>query len=502
MPIPPIALALLWRVALGVIVTVLLLRFRGKPQWHRAVIMVWLALLVGWLDASFSAQIAAWFPQPTAVTRVLTAVNVLLVAYAGLQILDVVVWERALARQGRPLPRLLVDLFNFGVLVLVILALLNQVFEVDLTALLVTSTVVSAVIGLAMQDTLRNLIAGVTLHVDQPFTIGEWVTVAGFEGEVIQINWRTLTIRTRENNTVVLTNSKVSNEDIINYARPTHVSAVDMLVGIAYGNPPAEVKAALYAAAREAEGVVSTPEPLVYVEDYGDSAMTYRVRVWIDDWARRPLIRDAVMRRIWYRLRRAGVSTAFPVRDVSLRTVSPDADTAARASEQAVIHAVLRPLPLLASLRDDHIDALAAESVLERFTQGEFLCHQGEPGDSLFVLRSGRVRVDVDDGDGHSVPVAERGPGDFLGEMSLLTGEPRSATVQAEAETEVVVVAKSAVAALLLEEPDIANGLSEALAERVLERDTHLAEAEAAAHASPAKLKADLLHRMRSFFGL
>lgn len=113
------------------------------------------------------------------------------------------------------MPRLLVDLFNVIVMFAAALAVLNIVFGVQLGAFLVTSTVVSAVIGLALQDMLGNVVAGLALQIERPFSVGDWVMVSDQEGQVTQMNWRTLTVRTRNNHHVIVPNSRIAKQEII-----------------------------------------------------------------------------------------------------------------------------------------------------------------------------------------------------------------------------------------------------------------------------------------------
>jgi small-conductance mechanosensitive channel/CRP-like cAMP-binding protein len=495
---------------LSLLLTLLLLPFRRWPGWRRALGWVWLAIGLHWLVINFNQVMAPALGDLFGVSgstadvlpKVAPAAVRLVAIWAALKVAEVVVWQSFIRRRGRPLPRLLWDLVAVAVMIVAVLRVLSVDFGVDLQPILVTSTVISVVVGLALQDTLRNLIAGIALQLDPPFSIGEWVTLGEHEGEVVEFNWRTLAIRTRENNIVVLPNGTVASTEIINYGRPDLVSAFDVFVGVAYGHPPGEVKPVLAEAVRGAEGVSTRREPGIFVHEFQDFAVLYRMRVWIEDWSRKPQVKDAVLRRVWYQLRRAGFGIPFPIRDVNLRTVPEDAPLLERLDREETMRDGLRPLSLLASLRDDQIADLASASRLARFTAGEALFHQGEPGDSLYVLLSGGVRVDVTDGDGTPVvTVAHRGGGDFIGEMSLLTGEPRSATLVAEAETDAVIVPAGAVAQILAEDPEVLHNLSAALAERVLERDVQLAEVANRAEAQ-ASLKAQLLERMRRFFGV
>lgn len=498
--------------AFGILATLLLLPFHRRVRWRRAVAWVWAATFLHWLaiilgTQAISDRIAATVHDflglstpGELIAKILLAVAQLTAVWAGLQVLEVTLWETyTRRRKGAPIPQLVWDILAFVVMVFAVLRSLAVDFNVDVTTLLVTSSVVSVVVGLALQDTLRNLIAGIALQTDPPFSIGEWVKLGEHEGEVVEFNWRTLAIRTRENNIVVLPNGTVAAAEIINYGRPSPLAAFDIYVGVAYPHPPGEVKAVLAAAAAEAEGVSPHRPAGIFVDEYADFAVVYRLRIWLEDWSQRPQVKDAVLRRIWYQLRRHGMGIPFPIRDVNLRTVREDAEQLAQLDRQDSIRNALRPLSLFASLRDDQLDELAAASTLHRFTSGEALFRQGAAGNSLYLLCRGRVRVDVEQAGGAPVTIAQRGPGDFIGEMSLLTGEPRSATVVAEDETEAVIVPSEAIAAILLEDPDVMQGLSDALTERVLERDTQLAEAAGRAEAH-ASMKAQLLERMRRFF--
>ena len=212
-------------------------------------------------------------------------------------------------------------------------------------------------------------------------------------------------------------------------------------------------------------------------------------------------IRDAAMTRVWYGLRRAGFSIPFPQRDVTLRTLTEDHEARAQERLRRDVFAVLRQVPLFAPLSDAEIGQLAGSASLERFTAGEVLVRQGEAGDSLFVVKSGRARVEVRLESGPVLRVATRGANEFFGEMSLLTGEPRSASVIAEAETEVVVVEKADFAAVVTADTGILEALSVALEESVRNLAEHSAALDAAAEKRPPQRGA-LLQRIRGFFGI
>lgn len=435
--------------------------------------------------------------------RFAQATAILLATNAVLQALDVLLWNNLVGRRrGLQIPRLLIDVFNVAVLAGVLLAILYRIFNVNLTALVVTSTVVSAVIGLSLQDTLGNIIAGLALQMDRPFSIGDWANISGIEGEVMRMNWRTITLRTIDNNHIVVSNANTARHDIVNYSRPTVVQRLSVQVGLSYTYPPGEVKRVLNEAVRQAEGVLTSPAPDVLLSEYADSAIVYKVRYWIDDYPRKQVIADAVLTRIWYAIRREGMSVPFPIRDVTVRQLGEDHEEIARADAVRECYAELRPLSIFASLTDEQIQILAERARTYLYTQGEVLVKQGDTGDSLFVIKCGVARVEAKDDLGRVTELARIPPGDFFGEMSLVTGERRSASVVAAEETEVVVVDKNALAEVLAGDFDSLEALSEIVEKRMEESAARKAELAVQPIEKPALHGSSLTARIQSFLGI
>ena len=438
-------------------------------------------------------------PGQEALSKAALAALVLLTVHVLLQIADHVVWERFLKPRHISVPRLLFDVFNALVLAGVAVTLLKVLYSFNLTGLLVTSTVLSAILGLSLQDVLSSLMAGIALQMEGPIAPKEWVRVGDKEGEVVQMNWRSLTLRSRDGHHVVLPNARVAREDIVNYSRPGPAVMLHARVGVAYAHPPGDVKAVLAAAVAGAEGVSATPPVQVLVAHFAESAVEYDLRFWTRDLANVAGVHDAALSRAWYALRRAGFAIPFPQREVALRHVPEVRDDERLEKRCAESFEALRSVETLRPLRDEQVLVLARHARLERYTAGEALVRQGDAGRSLFVVRTGDVRIERTD-DGSTRELARLGPGSFFGEMSLLTGEPRSASVVALGEVEVVVVEKDAFSTLLQDDGHLARALSEALEERTREQARFAAPA---ADATAPQAVADrLLDRIHRFFGL
>jgi small-conductance mechanosensitive channel/CRP-like cAMP-binding protein len=488
-------------VLLGLSVGFILLLIRRRAPGSKLRFWVVLAGLAGIIYLTLRML---GVPLDSTGSKIALAATILLAANTILQILNIILWDYAFRKHKEVVvPRLIIDIINFIVLAVVAVAVLNGVFGVRLTGFLVTSTVLSAVIGLSLQDILSNLFAGLALQMERPYGVDDWIQVGEHTGRVTQMNWRALTIRSRNSDFVVIPNSTISKECVINYCRPGRLHMGHVFVGVAYTHPPGIVKNVVSKAVMETQGVQKEPCPEVLVDGFDEYAIRYDVRYWITDYERKPLIDDAVRCRIWYSLQRAGLRIPFPVRDVVLHTVPEDHEARLREDLRLEVISELRRVDIFTPLSDQQIEVLAETSSKLRYAMGETLVSQGTGGDSLFIIVSGSVRVEVTTQEGFTSTVAELGRGSYFGEMSLLTGEPRTASIYADAETEVVVVEKTGLANLLESDNEIVVSLSEMLGKRMEELSAVLTETrQLKTKGKKPVRREDLLSRIRGFFGV
>ena len=456
---------------------------------------------LGLLGALLLVEARLSHPGKEPISRAALSALVLVSVHVLLQAADHVVWKRFLEPRHVPVPRLLFDVFNAVVLAAVGLGILKTLYGFNVTGILVTSTVVSAILGLSLQDVLTSLMSGIALQLEGPVAPKEWVRIGDKEGEVVQMNWRTITLRSRDGHHVILPNARAAREDVLNFSRPGPAAMVHATVGVGYAHPPAEVKEVLRAAISAAEGVAAWPPAEVLVSRFGDSAIEYDLRFFTRDWARVGQARDAALSRAWYALRRAGFAIPFPQREVAVRTVPETQEDERLERQRREAFEALRTVPVFGPLSDDQVRGLSRHARLERYTAGERLVRQGDGGGSLFVLRSGEVRVERTEPDGEARELARLAVGSFFGELGLLTGEPRSASVLALSEVEVVVVEKEAFTPLLQEDSLLVRALSEALEARSRERAR---AGSAAAPESPLSVtdSGTFLLKIQRFFGL
>ncbi len=436
-----------------------------------------------------------------------TALVVFFAVWFLIKIFSVFFWDYYLFQYRKThVPGLLRSVVTVLILIIAILVIVRFVFDKQLSGLLVASSVTAGLLAFALQDFLGGIIAGIALNIEPPFQVGDWVQVGDKDGEVVDINWRATTIRGRDFNYRVIPNSIISKEEITNFYRPTRLHALLLYVGVEYAALPNRVKEILINCALETRGVVSTPRPLVRLVNYGDFAITYQLKYFIED---RPISEDIqsdVMIRIWYTLRRNNIRIPFPIRDVFIHEEVGKEQAIEEMNRRRVrIEELLRRVSIFEPLKDTEIETIASTGRLWHFGRGEHIVKQGEAGSSLFLVLGGSAAVDIKvPDDGRVVTVAHLNTGDFFGEKSLLTGESRSASVVAETDLEVVEVEKANILPILEHNPGIMEDLSKRLAERQLINEGFFKEGKKAEEVAVMRTNYTerFLQSMKTFFGL
>ncbi|MEN3340248.1 MAG: hypothetical protein V7647_3924 [Acidobacteriota bacterium] len=382
-------------------------------------------------------------------------------------------------------PAILQDFIVVGLLVLVATFVFND-------RLLATSAVSAVVIGFALQDTLGNAFAGLAIQSEKPFRVGHWIRVAEFEGRVAEVTWRATKLRTKAGNFVVLPNNIVSREAVTNFSEPAAPTRIDVEVGASYLAAPATVKAALREALGNARRALKVPEPDVMLVRFDSSSIVYRTRFWIEDYERDEAARDEVRTAIYYAFARHGIDIPWPIQvEYSREWVEPD--TAGRQRDR---ERLIAGVDLFTSLTDDQRRELAAATVDKVFGNGDAIIREGSPGRSMFVVARGTAVVTIEP---HGTEVAAIEPGGYFGEMSILTGEPRTATVIARGDTHVIEIDADLFRRLGATHPQAV----EQIAVAAVTRRTELEQIRTASYGiAVADAPATFLARMKKFLGL
>lgn len=402
---------------------------------------------------------------------------------------------------GSEVPRIVRDLIQALLYVGVFLATLRAA-GVEPTSLLTTSALLTAVIGLSLQDTLGNLFAGLAIQLQHPFRVGDWIVYEATEqnmGKVVEMNWRATKVVTLDELEITVPNATLAKAALRNYSLPVARVRRHVFVEAPYDRPPEQVIPELTDAARTVHGVLGDPPPSVIVSDFTDRGVRYDVRFFISDLDARELVAGQVRERLWYALQRLGIEVPVPQRVVRMFDYTEERLAHERQARVDDRDAALRRVDFLRALPDEARHRLAEGSTSRLYAPDETVIVEGEHGDELFVVRRGEAVVEV----GRARrEVARLGPGQFFGEMSLMTGEQRKATVRTLGETELLVIGKEALARVLQEQPDLAETISRILSERAAALSTKTT--------SPGEIEAEgseresrvLLTRIKRFFSL
>ena len=278
-----------------------------------------------------------------------------------------------------------------------------------------------------------GIIAGIALQISKPYKVGDWLKIKEHFAEVMEINWRSTRLRTNDAIYLDIPNNEIVRGTIINLHYPTQIHAMRIRVGVDYEVPPNRVKDALFRATSSAEGVVPSPPIRVFVVDFAESAVIYEIKFSMGNHQAYNEVSDAIRTNIWYEFKRQRITIPFPIRTLHVQRRRRQSVPEGHAEAQAI----LRSEPLFDCLNDAQLDHVLHGARIHRYGRGERLIEEGAEGDSMFVMLRGTAHVSVlRNGTGIRLGVLREG--DCFGEMSLLTGEPRSATIRAEGDCEVL----------------------------------------------------------------
>jgi small-conductance mechanosensitive channel/CRP-like cAMP-binding protein len=394
------------------------------------------------------------------------------------------------------IPFLLIDIFRWLLLAGFLFVVLKIYFNINLTGIFATSAVATAIIGFALQDILKNFFAGITLNMEIPFRKGDWVEINKNTGEVVNMSWRATKIKTIEGNYVIIPNANISEENIINYSVHDKVLARYVTVGVHYRYPPRLIKDVIKKATLSTEGVLKTPEPLVRLKSFDDFSIIYLCKFWLKNYPNLYRIEDAVKSKIWYFFRENDIEIPFPIRTIYTHRGMPG-----KKKESSAIATILQEIEIFSPLTKQEITKLAEKFILGYFAQGEKLIRQGEEGKTFFIIKDGRVSVNVRVGEAMK-KIKELEAGEFFGEMSLLTDEKRSATIIAENETEVLILDRDDFAHILKRKPAIAERISKILAQRKHELGAYTETEKKRTKSQKTMEQRSILNQIKGVFGL
>ncbi len=388
----------------------------------------------------------------------------LLWVYGGIRVLSwVVMLLPSELGFWKPIPKILRDLLSLAIATAITLMVIHRDFQVNLVGLAATSAVITAVIGLAAQETLKNLFAGISLQVDSPFAEGDWVDLGFTRGVATSLRLMSTRIRTIEGFLTVIPNSRIAIEGL-RRVKASEPLSQRFEIGLDYSLPPRQAIELLKRTVTNNKNVMKEPAPKVWLSHFGDSAIIYEVLIWQISAQEQRQLRSDLMEQIWYALQRIDQSIPFPIRDI--RTKPSPAKLPSHTFGDDSLQKLLAQTELFSHFTSDQRLQLAKQASCHSYGHGETVILQGELGTSLYIVVSGSLDVVRRTSQEGLVQISTLKRSDVFGEMGLCTGEPRSASVICKEECVLLEIQRRHLIPLMEESPQILETMGTLMAQR------------------------------------
>jgi len=398
------------------------------------------------------------------------------------------------SRKRREVPSIQRELVTLFVYVVFAVSYLRVVLRIDVATILTTTTILTAALAFAMQATLANILSGFYIQNDPNLKAGTWVALQdrNIEGEVVNVGFRHTTLRTVDRHKVLVPNHYIMQNVVVALGNPREeeYGAVNLKVHLGFEQPPERIRRILLPIVLHQEGIARHPPPSVWVTGFQESSVEYNIKFYLEDPGTALATKGKVFDKIWYAFSREEITFPYPHREIvekiPLKTFVFDAKA---------ILGIIRGTEIFSDLDDGEAETLAGKAHVKVFGPGEVVVRENDPGDSLFLVGRGSLQVSVG-----GARVGDLGDGDVFGEMSLLTGEPRRATVAAAGEVWLIEIGKADVEPVLRSDPSLIGRLSDILARR---EEINLERTKAAAvRPSHGSLVDGFVKKMKLFFNV
>lgn len=431
---------------------------------------------------------------------------ILSTAYLSTILINLFIWEKISNKNdGVPIPKLLTDGSKTVIYFIAVLFVISFAFKKPISGFITASGAVGIVIGFALRGIIADIFSGLVLNLDKTFQINDWImfNARGLEtviGCVVEVNWRSTRIQTNDNIIVILPNSLVAQNIVKNLSQPDEKSRFEMIFTLDFGVPYERAIRVLTAAVQSAEGVLEIPPPKIKASNISSTGVEYAIRYWLLPSKTSPIKgRNAIVQSVLHHLHQAGLSLAYNKQDIFYSPMPPrDLD------RNSDIHYLLRRIDLFKELKSDEVKFLS-QNINEIFLpKGKEVVKKGETGSTMYILVEGLLHVFLpNEEDGKNVRVGEIIPGNFFGEMSLLTGEERSATIYATTDSILFEIKKEIINVLIGKRPSLMEYISRVIAKRQTENkqiDSSSNQEEISKETE--ELAHSLLSRMKGFFNI
>jgi small-conductance mechanosensitive channel/CRP-like cAMP-binding protein len=363
--------------------------------------------------------------------------------------------------------KLVQDLLAALVYLTATFAIVADVFDLPVKGLLATSGALAIIIGLALQSSLGDVFSGIVLNIERPYRVGDWIILDDtLQGKVIETNWRATHILTGNQDVAIIPNSVIAKSKLVNCSTPTKFHGASIRIKLEPSLTPAAGCNLLKEVLLGSTHILRTPEPNVTIKDVSAEMIDFELSYTVTDVGAVDAAQNELFDRVYRAVAAAGAQFA-PRLAGSVKKPSEDK------GESGIPERLLAGISLFSTLTAEEKAALAAQMQRKDYKPGEVIARKGTILDALCIVSYG-VLVGSEEEDGRKIEVARLAPGDYFGEVGLLTGDPLNGELTALTRVVIYEISKQALLPLLKARPNMAEELSESLASRQLARRTVL----------------------------
>jgi small-conductance mechanosensitive channel/CRP-like cAMP-binding protein len=416
-----------------------------------------------------------------------------------IRLIDVVVWNKLMRAHNYVTPPLLRDIVAVIIWYLVGCMIFSLVLGQSLLHVMTASTVALGLIGFALQKPILDAFSGIVLALQRPFQAGDWLMMGDKPreiGRITEMNWRAVHLVTADEITFIVPNSELLSHRVKIYSQPKQFFRDEIQVTLPYGVTTHQGERILLGAANQVEEIAAIPcKSIVSIVDYTDRGVLWSLLYWCPDAGRMPVFHYQVHQNILRNLLYVGIEVPVPILDLRRVPSKPD-----EAEEMRGIDPLVQRVSIFAAMTAEELRQISSLTKNRLVSTGTPLLQQGDPGDSLFILRDGLLEVRIAADSQPEIVVGRINPGSFFGERSLLLGEPRSASIIPVVDSTVAEIPREAMVQLMRGRPELAVYLGEVLTERQIKSAAKLASSHHIVEQTPS-LFDQMVNRIRSFLG-
>jgi len=401
------------------------------------------------------------------------------------------------SRTGAPAPKILSNVVSATLFIATIFCIIKFVFDRPVGGLVATSGIVTVIIGFAIRDMIADFFSGLAINIEQPYRIGDWLELDGVVGRVTEMNWRATRLVTQSRRSIVIPNNNLASRQFVNISRPDPYYRESLDIVLNYTTDPSRTENILQSAIHATEGLAAQRHD-VRIMGFQERGVVYQIRFWVNDYTDKVRLRHKLAANVLEFLSQAGISIPYAQHEVVLtRRRKP------RKERRINARRLLSRVSWLEMLTDDELDQLAEVAMGQEYGAGRSIVRQDDDGSSLYVLVEGALEVFTRNEDGQRDVVGKVQPGQAFGEMSVLTGAQRVATVTALTDVYVLKIRREDLEPILRARPSIADELGQVMARRQFINEKSLSDDNVEEENEDLRSRAlQLARKISNLFGL